>query len=1056
MRHGLLALTALCAAVSIEARAQSQITGTVTAAQDGRPIPGAVVVVVGTNRAAAADTSGAYVLTNVPSGTQQVRARNIGFAPLTLSVDVQAGTDVRLNFQLVAAPVQLEGIVVVGYGTQERRDLTGSVATVTADQIAEIPTANPMQAIQARVPGVDVVAAGSYRPGAPMNVRIRGLRSIAASNEPLFVVDGVPLSGGIEDFNPAMIASIEVLKDASATAAYGSRGANGVIIITTRGRAPGAVGNSTRFTYDAQYGAQSELNLVDMMDGPQTIAERREAFRSAGRPTDNASVFTPDELPTVLCAEDPAYQAAHPGCSTGTDWQRLILRTGHQQRHQLGLTSVSGNARLSLTGSYFNQDGITIGQGYDQYSATVSFENTFGRLRAGVTASGSRSVADIGADANLWSTALINNPLGQPYDSAGTPYATLCSVCTLKQAPTPDPLARSPLRQAEAFIRQQTRNRLFGSLFGELQLGRGFAYHVTFGPDLSSRMDGQFQGANTLLFTATGLTVVGNAQAQRLDEEDFAYTLDHLLTWNRNTGNHRFDGTLLYGIQTDRYTSTLAAAQNLPFDAQLWYNLNTGDNPQPPQSTLRVWALRSYMGRVNYAFANRYLITVTGRYDGSSRLAEGNKWSFFPSLGLGWQIGDEPFMQRFGFISGLKLRASIGVTGNTSINPYQTWGGLDRTRYNFGSGSAAGYRPGSIPNPDLLWERTTQIDGGVDFSFFSDRISGTFDVYRERTNDLLLQRQLPASTGFTTVLQNIGKTGNLGWELGLTTVNLPGTSSLRWTTDLNFSHNKNYIVSLAGGVGDDIGNRWFIGQPINVATDPLRRVHYDYDFVGIWQLADSAIARRYGQRPGDIHVRDINGDSAINAADRVILGNTYPKLIASAYNRLTWRSFDVSFLIQGRLGYTMNDAFGSGATRLFERFNNLDVQFWTPQKCDGGPDPNVYDPVAGMTAAQQAAIPGCNSYWNPSAGRENPLYNDVNSSSPAYRSGGHWRVRNITVGYTLPTSLVSRWQFASVRLYAQAQDPFVFTSYYGFDPEAGSAATPPSYRTLIVGAIVGF
>src|SRR5436853_459815 len=549
MRCGIRVVAAVGVALSTEARAQGRITGTVTAAQDGRPIAGATVTVVGTNRTAATEASGRYEIADAPSGTQLVRVRLLGFAPLTLTVQVPAGEAVTLDFQLVAAAVQLEGVVVVGYGTQERRDLTGAIASVSAQPIAEVPTANPMQAIQARAPGVDVVAGGSYRPGVPMNVTVRGVRSIAAGNQPLYVVDGVPLAGGIEDFNPAIIQSIEVLKDASATAVYGSRGSNGVILITTRRGAAGAADNS-------------------------------------------------------------------------------------------------------IHGSYFDQDGITLGQGYRQYSGTVSFENTYRRLRIGVTATGTRSIADIGADASVWGEALANNPLGLPYDSAGVPSATLCSVCTLKIKPTPDPLRVNPLRQAEGFVRQQTRNRLFGSVFAELELGRGFSYRVNFGPDLGNRMDGQFQGANVVL----NQTPIGNAQAQRTDAEEFAYTLDQLLLWNRTAGNHRFDVTLLYGIQTDRSTTPTAEARNLPYDDQLWYNLGTGENPQPPQSTLSVWKLASYMGRINYAFANRYLLTLTGRYDGSTRLAAGQKWAFFPSVGLGWQLGGEPFVRGFGGISVLELR----------------------------------------------------------------------------------------------------------------------------------------------------------------------------------------------------------------------------------------------------------------------------------------------------------------------------------------------------------------------------------------------------------------
>jgi TonB-linked SusC/RagA family outer membrane protein len=1053
MRHWILGLAALCVGATAQAQNVGRITGTVTAADDGRPLSGANITVMGTVRTAFTNAEGAYVIEQVPTGTQQVRVRYLGFAPITLPAAVQRGQTLTLNFQLVAAPIQLEGVVVTAYGEQQRRDVTGSITSLSVGDLKDLPMPDPAQLLQARVPGVDVVAGSGYRPGAPMQVTIRGMRSMSASNEPLYVVDGVPIPGGIQDFDPGSIQSIEVLKDASATAPYGIAAANGVILITTkRGGASGS-----RFTYDYQIGTSSALRLVQMMNGPQLMAERIEAYRSAGRDTALTSVFTPDELPAVYCILDPAYRAAHPGCSTGTDWQRSILRDGSQQRHQIGFTSTSGASRLSLTGTYLKQNGITVGQGYDQYSGTVSFENTYGRLRLGVTATGSRSIANIGGDAQLWSEALANNPLGMPYDSAGSPWPRLCSICTLKIKPTPDPLRTNPLLEEQGYVRQQTRNRLFGSLFGEVELGRGFRYRVNFGPDLSNRMDGQFQAANVVV----GSTPLGNAQAQRLDEEVFTYQLDNILTWNFDRGDHRADVTMLYNIKSYHYTSTTASARNLPYDYQLWYNLNTGDDPQAPQSSLRVYTGRSYMGRLNYTYRNRYSVTVTGRFDGASVFAPGHKWSFFPSTGLSWQLGDERFMRPLSsVISGLKLRASWGVTGNSAINPYQTEGSLNRTTYNFGSGSAAGYVPGSIPNPDLLWEKTTQVNFGVDFGFLRNRISGSLDVYRERTSDLLLQRQLPASTGFTQTLQNIGKTGNAGWELSVTTVNLPGSrGGPRWTTDFNFTHNKNYIISLSGGVGDDVGNRWFIGQPINIGgatnTDALHNLFYDLEFVGIWQLADSALARSYGQAPGDIRVADLNGDGKIDGADRVIRGNTYPDLIANIYNRLNWGHFDFSVLLQGRTGYTMRDGFAAGA-KLFERYNFVNVQYWTPQKCDGGPDPNAYDPVAGMTAAQLAAIPGCNSNPVPSAGRENPLYNDVNYSVTAYRSGTHWRVRNITVGYTLPDRFLQRYGFSSLRIYAVAQDPFVITPYYGYDPENGSASGPPSYRTLLIGATVGF
>ncbi len=1047
MKHWMLVLAALCVGSNAAAQNTGRISGTVTDSADGRPLAGANVQVIGTNRSAFTNAQGVYTIEQAPTGSRMVRARFLGFAPQTKSVTVEADKTALLNFTMVSAPLQLEGVVVTAYGQQERRDVTGSIASINMKDLEDIPAPNPMQLLQGRVAGVDIVTGGGYRPGAPMQVRVRGVRSMSASNDPLFVVDGVPIQGGIQDFNPAQIASIEILKDASATAPYGAAGANGVILITTS-RGAGGVGGASNFTYDAEYGTQSALHLVDMMNGPETVRERIAAYKNAGRDTSYTTVFTPDELPAVYCITDPTYRSAHPGCSMGTDWQRMILRDGSQEQHRLSFTSINGTSRLSLSGTYFNQSGITIGQGFNQYSGTVSFENTYGRLRIGATASGSRSVADIGANDQLWGEALANNPLGMPYDSAGNPSPTLCGVCTLKLKPTPDPLRVNPIWEEQGFVRQQTRDRLFGSLFAEVQLGRGFAYRANFGPDLSNRSDGQFQAANVNLNAAP----IGNAQASLLQEEEFRYTLDNQLTWNFQSDVNKVDATLLYEIFQDHYSNSNASSRNLPYNYQLWYNLGTGDNPQPPSSALSISTGRSYMGRVNYTFRDKYSFTVTGRYDGASVLAPDHKWSFFPSGGVSWQVGEEDFMRRVRpWVSGLKLRLSYGVTGNSSVSPYQTEGSLTRTLYNFGSSSAAGYVPGTIPNPDLVWERTAELDFGVDFALLTNRVSGTLDVYRDRTYDLLMQRQLPASTGFTSTLQNIGKTGNAGWELGITTVDLPGTrGGPRWTTDFNFTHNQNYIINLSGGVGDDVGNRWFIGQPINVGgatnTDALHNVFYDLKYIGIWQLADSALARQYGQKPGDIRVADLNGDGKIDGFDRVIRGNTYPRLIASINNTLTWGPFDFSFLLQGRIGYTMLDGFATG-TKLFERFNNLNVQYWDPVRCAGPP---------GATAAQQAAIPGCNSYPAPSAGRENPLYNDLNYSVMSYRTGTHWRMRNITVGYTLPRSVAEHFRMASLRIYAVAQDPWVFTSYYGYDPEAGSASGPPSYRTLLVGATVGF
>jgi TonB-linked SusC/RagA family outer membrane protein len=1033
MKRWMLVLAALCAgATALPAQNTGRITGMVSA-EGGLPIAGAYVSVIGIARSATTDSVGMYTILDVPVGLRTVRARLVGYVPQSLRVNVVGGRAEVVNFTLGSAAVQLEGMTVVAYGEQERRDIVGSIASVPIERIADVPTVNAVQALQSKISGVDIVGS-NYRPGASMNIRIRGVRSMVATNEPLFVVDGIPIAGGIEDFDPANIESIEVLKDASATAVYGSRGANGVVLVTTRRGGGGGGGRGTQITYDVQYGFLNPLHLVPMMNTQQYTEAKIAAWLAAARDTSAANLF-PDANEFAVYT---AARAANWANFTSTDWQQVILRTGRQARHQLGINTISGSTRLSLTGSYFNQAGITIGQGYQMYSGTASLDHTSGPLHVGLTATGTRSHTDVGMGDGLWGQDLAMSPMGVPYDTLGL----------IKWKPTNDPLLVNPLSELQ-YIRQLDRNRLFGSIFAELQLTRDLTWRMNFGPDISNNSDGRFRGALTIDRNGTS----PDAYFER--QQTFAYTFDNLLRYNHEfAGMHRVEVTGLYSIQHSKYTMNHAEGANLPYDQQLWYNLGTAAVVGPVSSDYQEWALAGWMGRLNYVYHDRYMLTVTGRADGSSRLSPNNRWAFFPSVGLGWQLGDEPFFRRLPVarhVSALKLRGSWGVSGNTGINPYQTQGGLSQTRYNFGSTGAFGYAPGTIPNPDLKWERTASTNVGLDFGFFANRITGSVEVYKESTSDLLMSRSLPATSGFGSTLQNIGKTANNGWEFNLSTVNLPGRHGPRWTTDISLTHNRNYIVSLYGKALDDVGNRWFIGQPITVGgaggatprgdptnSDALRNVFYDYKMLGIWQLADSAVAAGYGQKPGDIRVLDLNGDGKITAADRFIQGNTYPKLIGSIYNRVTWGRFDASVLLTFRLGYTIYDYFGTGNSVLAGRYNNLVVDYWTPERCP------LNSPQS-LTAA-------CNTNPRPNGNREDPQY----STTRGYVSAGHARIRNITIGYMLPVSVARYFRMQSMRLYMQAQDPFLFSSYHGYDPEAGTNSSPPSYRTIVFGTTVGF
>jgi TonB-linked SusC/RagA family outer membrane protein len=509
---------------------------------------------------------------------------------------------------------------------------------------------------------------------------------------------------------------------------------------------------------------------------------------------------------------------------------------------------------------------------------------------------------------------------------------------------------------------------------------------------------------------------------------DFVYTFDNLLQLSRDFGSaHHIDGTALYSIQKDRFTKDSLYATQLPYNTQLWYDLGSGTAGNN-LSAISEWALISYMGRINYTLLDRYSFSVTGRSDGSSRLAPGHKWAFFPSFGFAWHIGDEAFMQRFSWLNQLKLRGSYGTTGNTSINPYQTQGTLNSKLYTFGTTRVRGYQPGSIPNPDLTWEKTDQTDIGLEFAILNNRISGSLDGYRQNTHDLLLTRLLPVTSGFTQTLQNIGSTKNSGFELGLSTVNLENYRGLTWTTEINWSSNKNEITALASGAKSDLGNVWFVGNPINLAGDPQRRVFFDWKYLGIWQFADSVEMKRFNAngatfKAGDPRVADRNGDGRINADDRIIVGDSYPNWVGSLFNRVSYKGFDLSALVSAKIGYTFIDGTPRSYTGRLGVIGDMD--YWTPE------NPTNKNPA-------------------PNLGQVERLY----ATSRLYTDGSHWRVRNITLGYTFGQRLARRIGASSVRLYGTAQDPFIFTNYAGNDPEVAGAA--PTVRTLLLGSNISW
>jgi TonB-linked SusC/RagA family outer membrane protein len=983
----------------------------------GQPISGANVAIVGTSRTVLTGADGRYTLTDVPAGLHQIRVNSVGFAVATQQVTVAAGLSATADFQLRAQAIQLEGVVAVGYGTQERRTVTGAIASVQAEKLAEIPTSNAIKALQDRVPGVDITNNGN-KPGDGVSIRIRGVRSISAGNDPLYVVDGVPIAGGIGDFNPADIVSIDILKDAASTAIYGSRGANGVVLVTTKGSATASA--RPQFTASASYGGMRPYGLPTLMNNEEYVQELQAAAAYQGVSTDPKNLLN-----------DVQYQAFQNG--QHTDWQDLVQRTGYQKEFQLGMNGATGNTRYNLSGNFYNQTGTAVGVDFSRATGTTSVEHTQGRLRLGITGVFAHSLQGVNGGDGLWGAARQQTGFGAPYDENGA----------LITNPDGDPLAYNPLKLVEGRVSENRRDRVFASAFANFRLMDGVDLQVNFGPDFTQASTGNFTGADVQFGGASFRTASFNQNT------NFQYVLDNMLQFRRDFGTaHHLEGTLLYGIQQSRSTFGNTSAEHIPYDEALYYAIGQGDNFLA-SSGLTETALQSYMGRAVYTLLDRYTIMGAVRRDGASVLAPGRKWTTFPTVGVAWQVGDESFMQGLDWLSALKLRGSWGRTGNSAVGAYQTQGALANGKINFGTTTAAAYypNPSNPANPNLGWETTTKMDAGAEFGLLDNRVSGTVDLYRENTGDLLLRRSLPGTSGYTSALQNIGSTRNSGVEVQLSSINLEDWHGLRWTMDIGWAHNKNEITGLAAYSDTnacpeaaplcDANNGWFVGLPINTGGgtsplnsnggftgDPQRRTWFDYQQIGVWQLGQEEEAAKYGSKPGQIRILDLNSDGLINADDRVLQGNTYPKWTASFHNGFNLGNLDLSILASVRWGYTIWNTY---LPSLSGRNGQLQADYWTPTNPSNvNPSPNLNgNPIA---------------YGN----------------SRGYISGSNWRIRNVQLGYTMPAAAANRLGADNARLYVTATEPYVHYKYDYFDPESGYTGGTPVSRMLLLGAEVTF
>jgi TonB-linked SusC/RagA family outer membrane protein len=1018
------------------------ISGKVLAADRNEPLPGVTVVVKGTTIGTGTAADGSFSL-SVPNGTGTLVVSFVGYITKELPITGTTPITVTLSQDVKA----LQEVVVVGYGTQRKSDVTGSLSSVSAEQIQQVPTTNLTQALQGRAAGVDI-SGGSFRPGETPSIRIRGNRSVQASNEPLYVVDGIPLAEGtgINDFNPQDIASVEVLKDASATAIYGSRGANGVVLITTNR------GKEGKFSinYNTFMGFDRPLVKANVLNGPQFAEYRREANRTSGsyptlfpNPVNDFAIFGTDpytwesiadgyewvDRANRLVAMRPTTEEERAQYGVNeipvydnnkvrtTNWADMALRTGTTQSHQISASGGSEKIKASLSIGYLKQKGVDLTQDFSRYTARMTLDYKVNNIiSVGGSTNASLGIQNFGTD--YYGKMAGQLPISVPYDVDGK-YIFL---------PGADVNIVNPILDPDLVFNERRFTRFFGSFYGEAKLLEGLRFRINVGPDFRNSRTGEFQAGRSS--NRQGGTSFGRND----QNQNFTYVVENLLFYDKQLGtDHSLGITLLQSVQQDRSERLFVTASNLPYDSQRWYNLGSTNNSIPESfgNAFSKRRLQSWMGRVNYSFKDRYVLTASGRYDGSSVLAPKNKWAFFPSFALAWKLQEEAFLKDVSSLTELKLRAGYGAVGQSSVAPYLTGGTLGQTGYVWDETPAYGYGATALRNSNLTWEKTSTINLGIDYGFFQNRVSGSLELYRAHTYDLLLPRAIPTASGFNNVLQNIGDTRNTGIEASLTTQNIE-SEKFRWGTTFVFTKNKEEFVSLSSGAQDDIGNRWFIGQPLNV--------YYDYKFQGIWQTDELDQATKYGQKPGQIKVVDQNNDGRINAADLTILGSTVPKWSGSVNNTFSYAGFDLSFLVYARVGQLTNLNFRPG---LGGRYQANDVNYWT-------------------------ATNPSNDYPRPDKSADIALYGDA----LRYKVASFVKVRSISLNYTFPKVLVEKLRGNSLSAYVNVVNPFLFTKIKGFDPEITDPITATrdpltgvsrgvdnssiSTKSLVVGLRVGF
>ncbi|MFD1604672.1 SusC/RagA family TonB-linked outer membrane protein [Flavobacterium artemisiae] len=1008
------------------------IEGKITDAA-GLSLPGVNINEKGTKNGTSTDFEGSFKI-NVNNPKAVLVISYLGFQTQEISV---AGKS-KINVSLAEQSNALTEVVVVGYGSVKKTDLTGSVSTISAVTITERNTINPLEAIQGSTPGVQI-SSSSGRAGDGFKVVIRGNNSLIADSSnpsqvgssPLYVVDGVPMDG-IDFLNPQDIARMDVLKDASSAAIYGSRGSNGVIIVTTKSGTSAKAGISV--TFDTSYGNKSATRLPKMMTGEEWWKFHQVAYMSATPQTQ-----TPAQLATLAGNQSPLL-VSRANSGYNFDWYDAVLKSGMTENNYLNISGRSESGMSYNLGFGIQSDrGLIDNDSTDKYSFKLGLNHKINdKFSTGVNVTIARLDNQLGSDLAM-QDAFRLSPLMSPWaiDAAGNE-----KVGTLFFLPGkltyPDgswainkTSTVNPLMEIDNSSQTEKTWQTVGNAYFQYQALKWLSFKTTFAAGVMDTKNSKAYTAQT----NAGVTLVGKNSATLENFNNFNYTWDNQIdikhTFNQS---HDFSLLLLQSLysNTDEFSSLYS--NNQPFDVGT-DNMGSGvQTSYVVKSSFAKNTLNSYAVRLNYAFKDKYLVTASTRWDGSSVLSKGNKWQSFPSLALGWKLSKESFLENSSVVSDLKLRASIGYTGNDNVAPYTSQALLNQqTFYAAGANVVSGWQSENLANPDLTWEKTREYNLGLDFGFLKNRISGSVDVYDRLSEDLIYKQQLPAETGWKNTFANVGSVSNKGVEVLLTTKNIK-SRLVTWETTFTFTKNVNKLESIYNqDKVSDIGNKLILGAPLNP--------NYNYVYDGVWQESEAAAAASYGMAPGQARPKDLNGDGKFNQDDRTVIGNPNPEWQGSFYSKLNVGQFDFNFSVITSQGQTVLSTFHQNFADVSDRGRQkLAMDYFIPTNGTGiEANANNTNPRPGPVAT------GAGAYWTSLFGY--------------YRDASYVKIKNISLGYTLNSELLKKLKISNFRIYVNVLDPFVFTKFDGYDPEW--AASPfgvnrPASVTTQLGLSVKF